>query len=259
MPKHPLHVISGGLTGDAALDTAVSRAILVRVSAGDLPATLQVGMPHKVVAFGKHDTLAPGFRRALDIAQAQGFDATVRIAGGRAVVFHPGTVRFAWTVPESAPAETMHARFDRLAQAVVDTLNGFDIPAEVGELPGEYCAGRYSVHLLGGAKVMGVGQRLARHGAQVGGMIVVDDPETINAVLQPIYDQLAIPLDPAMTGALSDTSDVNPEAVGAGLARHLSDGFGTANASVDEATYALAVSLRRHHDPQHLQERPERR
>ena len=258
MPADSLHVIFGGLTTDAPLDTAISRAILQRVNSGELPATLQVGMPHQVVAFGKHDTLAPGFSGAVAIAHDQGFDTTVRIAGGRAVVFHPGTVRFAWTVPEEQPAQTMHARFETLARAVVATLAGFDIPSHVGELPDEYCPGRYSVHLTGGGKIMGVGQRLARNAAQVGGMIVVNDSRTINSVLQPIYRELNIGFDPAMTGAISDVRVLDPNTLARALAGCLSPAGGQVPSSLDVPTQALGASLREDHVPLHLHERTER-
>jgi octanoyl-[GcvH]:protein N-octanoyltransferase len=253
----PLHVISGELTGDAALDTAISRAILLRVDAKELPATLQIGMPHRVVAFGKHDVVTPGFTKAVDVARDQGFDTTVRIAGGRAVVFHPGTVRFALTVPVEAPADSMHARFALLAQAVVTTLLAFDVAAEVGELRDEYCAGSYSVHLENGAKVMGVGQRLTRHAAQVGGMIVVNDPSTINAVLGPIYRDLGIAFNPDMTGAISDVRRLEPGSVAAVLAESLAPDGAPVPSSVDAATLDLGSSLRRDHVPQHLRERTE--
>jgi len=258
MASDPLHLIFGGLTGDAALDTATSRAILQRVNARELPATLQVGMPHRVVAFGKHDTLSPRFIDATQIALDRGFDPTVRIAGGRAVVFHPGTIRFAWTVPEEEPTKTMHSRFAVLADAVVATLAHLGVDAEIGELPDEYCAGSYSVHLADGGKVMGVGQRLARHAAQVGGMIVVDGADTINAVLGPIYRELGLSFDPAATGAISDVATLDADAVAMRLADVLSSGDGIVAAAVDGVTHSLAASLRLDHVPQHLRERTER-
>lgn len=256
--SQPLHVITGGLTGDAALDTATSRAILQRVDGHELPATLQVGLPHRVVAFGKHDSLSPRFRAAVDLAVNDGYDPTVRIAGGRAVVFHRGTVRFAWTVPEAEPATTMHVRFATLADAVVRTLRKLDIDAQVGELPLEYCAGSYSVHLTAGGKVMGVGQRLARSAAQVAGMIVVNDPVSINAVLEPIYRELDVAFDTRQTGALSDIATVDPGAVASGLAEQLGAGDGHIASLIDPTTRGLAASLRPDHVPQHLREHAER-
>jgi lipoate-protein ligase A len=242
-----IDVISGHLTGDAAFDTAVSRAILQRVGSGELPETLQVGMPHRVVAFGKHDTLAEGFPQAASIAREHGFEPTVRIAGGRAVVFHPATVRFAWTMPASEPASTMHERFERISTAVVNTLSGFGVAAAIGELPGEYCAGRYSVHLVGGGKVMGVGQRLTRSAAQVGGMIVVDDSHAVNAVLEPIYDALDLSMDPGVTGSVHDVAHVDASSIAAALVDQLAEGRTIVPTAPDAETMTLASTLRPAH------------
>ncbi|MCL1597890.1 MAG: lipoate--protein ligase family protein [Actinomycetia bacterium] len=244
-----INVISGHLTGDAALDTAVSRAILHRVGSGLLPETIQVGTPHNVVAFGKHDTLADHFPRAVSVAIDRGFDPTVRIAGGRAVVFHRGTVRFSWTTQASEPATTMHARFDQIANAVVDSLAALGVETTVGELPGEYCAGSYSVHIVGGGKIMGVGQRLTRSAAQVGGVIVVDDTESINAVLAPVYRALGVDMDPARTGCVADAVPAAPSVVAASLVDRLSSGRDVSETTLDDETIALASTYRADHVP----------
>ena len=99
MDTTPINLVAGQLTGDAPLDTAVSRSILLEVTEGSLGETIQVGTPHRVMAFGKHDTLTDGFPEAVELARSHGYDPTVRIAGGRAVVFSPTIVRFAWTLP----------------------------------------------------------------------------------------------------------------------------------------------------------------
>jgi len=244
-----LNVISGHLSNDAALDTATSRAILERVGAGDLPEILQVGIPHRVVAFGRHDALSPRFEDAVTMAATHGFDATVRIAGGRAVVFHQGTVRFAWTIRTAEPAKTMHRRFETLAEAVVRALGSVGADAEIGELPGEYCAGQYSVHLAGGAKVMGVGQRLSRSAAQVGGMIVVSDSSSINEILVPIYEVLGIPIDPRATGSVADVVAVRPETIATRLTEAIADGRRLLQATLDETTTSRALELRADHVP----------
>jgi len=244
-----LNVISGHLSGDAALDTATSRAILERVGSDEMPETLQVGLPHRVVAFGKHDAISPGFADAVALAVAGDFDPTVRIAGGRAVVFHPGTVRFAWTVRASEPAKTMHIRFQTLADAVVSSLATVGVRSEIGELPREYCAGKYSVHLADGAKVMGVGQRLSRHAAQVGGMIVVNDSVSINEVLVPIYDVLGIPIDPGATGSVAEVATVEPETVADRLTEAIAGDRRLVRGTLDEETTARALELRSDHVP----------
>ena len=242
-------VMRGALTGDAALDTAVSRAILLAVTEGTMGETLQVGTPHRVVAFGKHDTLAAGFGSALAIARDLGYDATVRIAGGRAVVFSPTIIRFAWTMPAEAPATSMHQRFRHLANAVVGALSSLGIASAIGELPDEYCAGEYSVHVLDARKVMGVGQRLSRSAAQVGGMIVVSDPDDINGVLVPVYRALGVPLDPEATGSLADVADVDVEAVTNAFVSEIADGRAIQEGSIDQAVMERAAVLRRDHVP----------
>lgn len=252
MGTSPLRIITGELTGTAPLDTAVSRAILRRVSMGELPETLQVGMPHRVVAFGRHDVLTDGFDDAVGIAVVNGFDPTIRIAGGRAVVFHPRTVRFAWTVPTADPTAGMHERFSTVADHVVAALASFGIAAAVGELEREYCPGRYSVHINGARKVMGSGQRLARRAAQVAGMIVVGDAETVNDVLEPIYGALGLDVDPSRTGAVADVLDVDAHAVASVFTRQFTNGRPCRQDRVDSTTMALARTFQPDHDPREL-------
>lgn len=249
MTNGTLQIITGELSGSASLDTAVSRAILQRVSDGLLPETLQVGRPHRVVAFGKHDALTSGFERAVGVATERGFDTTIRIAGGRAVVFHSQTVRFAWTVPSVDPVTDMQNRFTTIAGHVISMLRSFEIPAAMGELSGEYCPGRYSVHIEGGGKVMGSGQRITRRAAQVGGMIVVSDATLVNEVLIPVYAALGIDMDPTRTGAISDRVEVDSDAVSVRFAQQFTNGRESSIGHIDGATMALADELQPLHNP----------
>ena len=72
----------------AALDTAVSRALLRQVASGTEPETLRLYTPADVVAFGPQDTRAEGYGKATAAARSAGFEAIERLAGGRAAVFH---------------------------------------------------------------------------------------------------------------------------------------------------------------------------
>jgi lipoate-protein ligase A len=252
MKAGSLQIISGELTGSASLDTAVSRAILQRVSSGDLAETLQVGTPHRVVAFGKHDALTNGFVRAVEIATEHGFDPTIRIAGGRAVVFHPQIVRFAWTVPSLDPAAGMVDRFIAVADRAISLLDSLGVPAVMGQLRGEYCPGTYSVHMEGAGKVMGSGQRLTRRAAQVGGMIVIDNATTVNEVLVPIYAALDLAMDPATTGAISDRVHVDADIASERFALLFAAGRESTIGHIDPSTMDLARDLAPLHDPRIL-------
>jgi lipoate-protein ligase A len=252
MTDTALQLVSGHLVGTAHLNTAVSRSILQRVSTRDIPETLQIGRPHRTVAFGKHDALTDGFDRAVAVAVARGFDPTIRIAGGRAVAFHPQTIRFVWTVPANNPVAGMHERFSTVANHVVATLGSFGVGAVIGEVAGEYCPGAYSVHVEGTGKVMGAGQRLARNAAQVAGVIVVQGAPLVNEVLVPIYAALRLDMDPSLTGAIHDVADVDIEDVGIRFTEQFAHGRTTQHSEIDSDTMALARSFQADHDPRIL-------
>ena len=249
MAKAPLHIIRNGLTGSASLDTAVSRSMLQRVSDGELPESLHIAQPQSVVAFGRHDSMTEGFGDAVAIALDQGFDPTVRIAGGRAVVFHADVVRFAWTVPSTDPVVEMQSRFVSVASHIVTALASLGIDASVGELAREYCPGAYSVHIDGGGKIMGSGQRLARRAAQVAGMVVVSGADIINTVLTPIYASLGLDMDPAATGSIADVAEIETATVASAVAEQFARGRETLQSEIDGATMSLARQHQPEHDP----------
>lgn len=252
MASAHLHIITDGLTGSASLDTAISRVILQRVSDGEMPESLQIGQPHRVVAFGRHDALTDGFGDAVEIANAHGFDPTIRIAGGRAVAFHPHVVRFAWTVPSADPVKDMHDRFISVTEHVIRALAALGVRAIMGELEREYCPGKYSVYLDEGGKIMGSGQRLARSAAQVAGIVVVRDASLVNEVLMPIYATLGLDMDPTKTAAVTDAADVEPGAVAAAMVQQFSGGRETLQSVLDDTTMALARRYQPEHDPRAL-------
>ena len=189
-----------------ALDVAVSHSTLSAVARGDIQGVFRLHVPGPVLAFGRADRLQPGYPTAVRAAQANGFAAVERMAGGRAAVFHEETLAFAWALPEPEPREGIRERFETMAGLMVEAFQGLGIDARIGELPGEYCAGGWSVNVGGRVKVMGIGQRLVRGAAHVGGVVVVDDGERIRDVLIPVYRALQLDWDPRTCGALADRS-----------------------------------------------------
>jgi lipoate-protein ligase A len=190
--------------GHPALDVAVSHAALDAVARGEIGPVLRLHIPGAIVAFGRADRAHPGYPQAVRAAVANGFGAVERLAGGRAAVFHEHTIAFALATPESDPRAGIEARFSAIAGVMVEAFDSLGIDARIGEVPGEYCPGRWSVNVGGKVKVMGVGQRLVRGAAHIGGVVVVDDGERIRDVLIPIYRALEIDWDPRTTGALAD-------------------------------------------------------
>ncbi|MGH2572622.1 MAG: lipoate--protein ligase family protein, partial [Actinomycetota bacterium] len=88
--RRTIRLVREGFPDPPAMDTAVSRAILERVSAGLDSETLRIHRPGAIVAFGPRDRLATGFASAVEAARERGFDSILRLAGGRAAVFHEG-------------------------------------------------------------------------------------------------------------------------------------------------------------------------
>jgi octanoyl-[GcvH]:protein N-octanoyltransferase len=231
------------------LDTAISSTLLRQVDAG-APATLRLFVPERIVAFGRQDRVQPGYAEAVEAVQGEGFAAIERLAGGKAATFHEGTLAFAWSTPEEQPRETIHQRFEALASIMVEAFTSLGVDARVGEVPGEYCPGRYSVNAGGTRKLMGVGQRLLRNSAHVGGVVVVENADLVNQPLVPAYRALGYEWDPAATGALADDAPVDmASATAAILDAFRSAGHELVEAEVDDETLALAGATTGDHDP----------
>ena len=203
-----IQLTTEGFPGRPGMDIAVSRALLLAASDGDAPETFRLHRPGRVVAFGKRDTLEPGYEAAARESRRRGYEAVERLAGGRAAVFHEGTLAFSWSIPDPAPREGIGERFEALTTVVLGALSRLGIAdGRVGEIPGEYCPGTYSVNVGGTIKVMGVGQRLAKRAAHVGGVIVVTGSHELRDILAPVYERLALPWRPETGGALEDVAD----------------------------------------------------
>ncbi|HEV3376648.1 MAG TPA: hypothetical protein VG126_05150 [Thermoleophilaceae bacterium] len=200
----PLRVLYDCFPDDPGLDAGVSRAVMHRVARGELPETLRLARPAAVVAFAKRDALSPGYERALAAARARGYGAILRLAGGRAAVFHEGTLELAHAVPDPDPKPGIHDRFEATATLIARALRRLAVDARVGEIPGEYCPGRWSVNAAGERKLAGTGQRVVSGGSHTGAVIVVNGAERVRDVLDPVYEALELEWDPRTVGAVED-------------------------------------------------------
>jgi octanoyl-[GcvH]:protein N-octanoyltransferase len=178
-----------------------------RVAAGDLPETLRVTRPGNMVAFAKQDASAPGYGAAVRAARAAGFEAVLRLAGGRAAVFHDETIALAHAVPDPEPRSGIHARFEWTAELIARALRRLGADARVGEVAGEYCPGGYSVNARGAVKLAGIGQRIIRGGSHMGGVIVVGAAGRVRGALGPVYHALGLAWEPATAGSVAEEVD----------------------------------------------------
>jgi lipoate-protein ligase A len=258
-PQPRLALIDASFEGRAALGTGVSAAILRRVARGELPSTMRIHRTGRSLAFGRIDRLASGYPRALELAREHGYEPVERMAGGHAAVFHEGTIAFSHATREPSLRTGIGERFERMAATLAAALRRLGVDARVGEIPGEYCAGEWSVNWAGRTKLAGIGQRVVAGGAHVGGVLVFRGAEQIREVLIPVYEALGLDWDPATAGSVgaalggSDTAPTGPDPLlgelKAALRAELAERFVIDDAEIDERTMAMAAELRALHAP----------
>jgi octanoyl-[GcvH]:protein N-octanoyltransferase len=238
-----LRLIRHSFPDQPELSTAVSRTILQRVAAGELPPTIRIHRPGNEVAFGRQDVASPGYEAAAEAARAAGFAAIERLAGGRAAVFHQGTIAIARAYSDPQPPKRTYARFEEMAGLIADALRGLGVDARVGEVPGEYCPGAYSINARGTTKLAGIGQRMIRGGAHMGGVVVASGGLGITRVLEPVYRALELDWSPATSGSVSDElgREVDPGEIEEALLAELAKRYDLVDAELDEETMRIAT------------------
>src|SRR6478752_2608344 len=199
-----MQLVRSGAAGSAALELAVSHALLTRVAAGELPSTLRVYRPAPAVAFGKLDTLRPGYADAVAAARAHAYEPVLRLPGGHAAAYHTQSLALDVVYALDDPVVGTHDRFRDEGARLAGALATLGIDARVGEVQGEYCPGAYSVNARGQVKLIGTAQRLVRGGALLGASIVVGDGPGIRAVLTDVYAALEFPWTTATAGAVDE-------------------------------------------------------
>jgi lipoate-protein ligase A len=238
-----LRLIRHSLPDQPELSTEISRTILRRVADGELPPTVRIHRPGREVAFGRQDVANPGYGAAADAARAAGFAAVERLAGGRAAVFHEGTVAIARAYSDPEPPKRTYARFEEMAELIAAALGGLGVDARVGEVPGEYCPGAYSVNARGTRKLAGIGQRMIRGGAHMGGVVVASGEREIADVLVPVYEALDLEWDPSTSGSVTEEVDraVDVGELEEALIAELDRRYELVDAELDEVTVQTAA------------------
>jgi len=231
-----------------ALDIAISHALLMRVAAGELEATLRLYRPGPTLAFGRLDALRPGFRGAGAAAREHGLEPVVRLAGGHAAAYDEDSLIYEEITPQLDVTAGLHERFRDGAALLAGALEGLGVDARVGEIPGEYCAGAYTVSASGRLKLVGVAQRAVRDAALLTAFVVVAGGDRLRAALVDVYRDLELEWDPRTAGSLDDVLPGASIAVveQALLAAHSRERELTV-AAIDDATLELAHELEARH------------
>lgn len=203
-PRTRMSLFLEGFTAEPALDIAVSAVLHEMVASGSMAPCIRVHPTSRMVAFGRRDTHEPGYLAAAGISRHHDYAPVERLAGGRAAVFHESTLGISVVTAEDDSTVGIRDRFQAIAEATVDAFGLLGVTAGVGEVPGEYCPGEFSVNARASTKLAGFGQRLIKGAAHVGGVVVVDGAGEINDVLVPVYAALGLDFDPRTTGSVAD-------------------------------------------------------
>jgi lipoate-protein ligase A len=134
-----------------------------------------------------------------------------------------------------------HDRFRDEGARLAAALATLGVDARVGEVPGEYCPGAYSVNARGQVKLIGTAQRIVRGAALLGASIVVGDGPSIRAVLTDVYAALEFDWTAATAGAVDEeVPGVSLDDVERAVIASFDD---LEPATLDEQTLALAHRL----------------
>jgi octanoyl-[GcvH]:protein N-octanoyltransferase len=196
-------LLEGSAGADPALDVALPHALLGLVAAGRRGPVLRSYRPWPTVAFGRRDSFLEGFASAAASARHRGYTPVVRGAGGRAAAYDEGCLVFDEIIPAADSMAGIQARFSDDAGRQAQALRSLGVDARVGEVPGEYCPGEFSVNARGQTKLIGAAQRIVRGAWLLSTVVVVEAADDLRAVLEDVYSELGLEWDRETTGSVA--------------------------------------------------------
>lgn len=246
VPEPDLDWVSQDASLGAAADLEYGITLLRAAQSGVLVAPLvRLYRPRPTVAFGQRDVRLDGFDEARQACRRHGFEPVVRRAGGRAAAYHRGSLVVDHLEPDADAMQGFRDRFAGFGELFARVFRDTGVPAVVGEIPGEYCAGEFSVHTplpsradgsaRGPVKLVGTAQRVVRGAWLFSSSVIVEDPEPIRAVLVDVYRALGLDWDPSTAGAAADAV---PGITVESYAQRLRRAYGVAHGSVQDRSWS---------------------
>jgi octanoyl-[GcvH]:protein N-octanoyltransferase len=226
------------------LELALATALLHQVAAGVRGPVIRIYRPPATVAFGRRDSFLDGFGAAAAAARTHGFTPAIRSAGGRAAAYHEECLVIDEMVPSANAMADVDARFQTEAESQAQGLRALGIDARVGEVPGEYCPGRFSVNARGQIKLIGAAQRIISGAWLFSSVVVVGGSLPVRTVLEDVYAALGLDWDPASAGSVADErAGVSVEQVQAVLLDQLAGRYRLLPSTLADSETAAARDL----------------
>jgi lipoate-protein ligase A len=248
VPPVAADLLEGRAGNDPVLELALATALLHEVAEGRRGPVIRVYRPQPTVAFGRRDSFLDGFGRAAQAARDHGFAPVIRSAGGRAAAYHEACLVIDEIVGAGDAMADVDARFAAEAESQALALRRLGIDARVGEVPGEYCPGRFSVNARGAVKLVGAAQRIISGAWLFSTVVVVDGSGAIRAVLRDVYAALGLDWDPASVGSIAgERPATTVDEVRHALLARLADRYDLAPSALTDAEMTAAHDLADRH------------
>lgn len=203
VPSGSLKLIVGPHFMEPESDISIAPRLLTHAVQQSAGAFVRIYRPKRTMAFSTRDRAHPSFPRLLSISEDHGFEPVIRSPGGRAVAYHEESVVIDFLSSENSPRTLIKERFEAVGSIFVEVLALLGITARVGEIPREYCPGKYSV-TSNSVKLVGSAQRLVRGGWLLSSSIIVRNGFPVREVLSDIYSAMDYDMDPRTIMALNE-------------------------------------------------------
>lgn len=159
--------------------------------------------PQRTVAFSNRDISTPGYIEAVKKVENLGFAAVKRLPGGRAVAYHEESVVFDLLSHDSNPHKYVNERFKAIGEIFIETFARLGIESQLGQLPREFCPGKYSV-VTEKVKLVGTAQRVTPKGWLIGASVIVRNVAPVREVLNYVYRHINVDMDPNTVASLNE-------------------------------------------------------
>ncbi len=224
-PYGQMKLINGPNFLEPEVDISIAPKLLkysISKSAGTFA---RIYRPQRTVALTSRDKSSVGYENALIQAENLGFTGVLRSPGGRAVAYHEESIVFDLLSHDPDPHRFTKERFEAVGKLFIETFQKLGIDSHLGQLPREFCPGKYSV-ISGSVKLVGTAQRVMPGGWLVGASVIVRSAAPVREVLSHVYRALELDMDSGTVAALNQfNSEISVEDVFSALNSTLRDHF----------------------------------
>lgn len=197
----------------------VSRVLSALQQRGENARMLRVTSPEALVAFSHREERLPGYAQATQWARELGYLPLLRPLGGTFAPMDPGSIiveEFGFTTEDEWPQE----RYQRHAGLLCEVYRSFGADAHIGEVPDEYCPGRYSIHRSGEVKISGTAQRVSKDAWVVSTTVRVTSAAPLRPVIAACATAFGAAVDPLRAGSLlEDDHEISVDEVASAIQR----------------------------------------